>query len=189
LEDSLSTWARREARRIEKARTLLRGGAEDMGGTWADLGCGDGIFTAALHTLLQPGSEIYAVDRNRRALRALMQNFAEGYPEASIHPLLADFTRSLSLPPLDGLVMANSLHFVKHKRSVLVRIVDLLEPGGRLILVEYNATRGNFAVPYPLDEVGFLTLAREVGLDEARILAKIPSSFMGEMYSGMGLAG
>jgi trans-aconitate methyltransferase len=178
LEDSLSTWARREARRIEKARTLLRGGAEDMGGTWADLGCGDGIFTAALHTLLQPGSEIYAVE-----------NFAEGYPEASIHPLLADFTRSLSLPPLDGLVMANSLHFVRHKRPVLVRIVDLLEPGGRLILVEYNATRGNFAVPYPLDEVGFLNLAGEVGLDEARILEKIPSSFMGEMYAGMGLAG
>jgi ubiquinone/menaquinone biosynthesis C-methylase UbiE len=189
LEDSLSIWARREARRIEKARTLLRAGVEDVGGTWADLGCGDGIFTAALHTLLQPGSEIYAVDRNRRALRALMQNFAEGYPEASIHPILGDFTRSLSLPPLDGLVMANSLHFVKHKRPILIRIVDLLKPGGRLILVEYNATRGNFAVPYPLDELGFLTLAREVGLDEARILAKIPSSFMGEMYAGMGLVG
>jgi ubiquinone/menaquinone biosynthesis C-methylase UbiE len=185
----LSIWARREARRIEKARTLLRAGVEDTGGTWADLGCGDGIFTAALHTLLQPGSEIYAVDRNRRALKALTQNFAEGYPKASIHPILADFKHSLSLPPLDGLVMANSLHFVKHKRPILIKLVNLLKSGGRLIVVEYNATQGNFAVPYPLDEVGFLTLTREVGLREARILAKIPSSFMGEMYAGIGLAG
>jgi ubiquinone/menaquinone biosynthesis C-methylase UbiE len=185
----LSSWARREARRIEKARTLLRAGVEDAGGTWSDVGCGDGIFTAALHTLLQPGSEIYAVDRNRRALKALMQNFAEGYPEASIHPILADFTHPLSLPPSDGLVMANSLHFVKHKRPVLIRLVDLLKPGGRLIVVEYNATQGNFAVPYPLDEGGFLALAVEVELRKARILARIPSSFMGEMYAGMGLAG
>jgi ubiquinone/menaquinone biosynthesis C-methylase UbiE len=184
----LSIWARREGRRIEKARTLLRPGIKDTGGAWADVGCGDGIFTAALHTLLQPGSEIYAVDRNRRALKVLMQNFAEGYPEASIQPILADFTHSLSLPPLDGLVMANSLHFVKHKRPVLIRLVDLLKPEGRLIVVEYNATRGNLAVPYPLDEAGFLALAREVGLREVRILAKIPSSFLGEMYAGMGLA-
>jgi trans-aconitate methyltransferase len=183
----LSPWAEREARRINKARILLRPGVEGMGGTWADLGCGDGIFTSALHTLLRPGSEIYAVDKKQRALEALTHNFAESYPDAPLNPILADFTRPPSLPPLDGLLMANSLHFIGEKRSVLTRLVSLLKPGGRLIVVEYNTTRANFAVPYPLDEVGFLALAGEVGLREARILAKIPSSFLGEMYAGMGL--
>ncbi|MFQ5855445.1 MAG: class I SAM-dependent methyltransferase [Anaerolineae bacterium] len=185
----MSTWAEREARRIRKARTLLRPGVEDAGGTWADLGCGNGIFTSALHSLLRPGSEIYAIDKRRPALQSLTRNFAESYPEASVYPILADFTRPLSLSPLDGLIMANSLHFVRQKKPVLAQIAGLLKPGGRLIVVEYNTARGNFAVPYPLDEAGFLALAAEVGLREARIIAKIPSAFLGEMYAGMGLAG
>ncbi len=182
------SWAEREARRIEKARKLIQPGIPGPGGAWADLGCGDGIFTSVLHTLIQPGDDIYAIDKDRRALQALARNFAESYPEASLHPIHADFTHPVTLPPLDGLVMANSLHFVKDKRPILAQIIRLLKPGGRLIVVEYNARRGNFAVPYPLDEAGFLALARQVGLREARILVKIPSSFLGEMYSALGLA-
>jgi len=202
VKNNVNGWAEREAprrrdeaRRIGKARALLRPACaglrpaiEGGNGTWADLGCGDGIFTSALYTLLQPGSQLYAVDRDRRALEALACNFAQSYPEAALHPLLADFTRPLSLPALDGLVMANSLHFVSQKRPVLAGIVSLLKPGGRLILVEYNTVQGNYAVPYPLDEAGFLTLARDVGLRQVCIVAKIPSSFLGEMYAGMGLA-
>jgi SAM-dependent methyltransferase len=182
----LTTWAEREARRINKARTLLRPGVERQAGVWADLGCGDGIFTAALYTLLDPGSAIYAVDKKRRSLDALAHNFVDSYPEAAPHLILADFTRPLLLPPLDGLLMANSFHFVRRKRPVLEHLLTLIKPGGRLIVVEYNTSRGNFAVPHPLDEVGFLTLASEVGLCQSRILAKIPSTFLGEMYAGMG---
>lgn len=159
-----------------------------MGGIWADLGCGDGIFTAALYSLLGPGNEIYAVDKKQRALEALVRNFASSYPGASPHPVRADFSRPLSLPPLDGLLMANSLHFVRRKKPVLARLVNLLKPGGRLIVVEYNTNRGNFAVPHPLDEREFLALAGEVGLHDPIIMAKIPSSFLGEMYAGMALA-
>ena len=54
--------------------------------------------------------------------------------------------------------MANSLHFVADKAPVLSRLIRLLKPGGRLIVVEYNTSRGNSAVPYPLDEHGFLEL-------------------------------
>ena len=184
----MSVWAEREARRIEKARSLIRPGIPGAGGIWADLGCGDGIFTSALHTLVRPGGEIYSVDRDRRALQALTRNFAESYPDASLHPIHADFTHPLTLPRLDGLVMANSLHFVRNKTPILAQIARLLKPGGRLIVVEYNTAKSNFAVPHPLDEAGFLALARQVGLREARILAKIPSSFLGEMYAGTGLA-
>ncbi len=182
----MSTWAGREARRIEKASTLIRPGVPEPGGVWADIGCGDGIFTAALHTLTQPGAEIYGVDSDRRALDAVQHNFAESYPDAVLQPVLADFRQPLSLPPLDGIVMANSLHFVRDKPAVLARIAGLLKPGGRFIIVEYNTARGSMAVPYPLDETSFLQLAQATGLRQARILAKIPSSFLGEMYAGMG---
>ena len=184
--DPAPTWAGREVRRIHKAITLLQPGISGPGGVWADIGCGDGIFTSALYTLIQPQGEIYAVDRDRFALDALAHNFAESYPGAKLHTRHADFTHELALPTLDGIVMANSIHFVADKAPVLARLIRLLKPGGRLILVEYNTSRGNPAVPYPLDEHNFLRLAAQVGLRKPRIIARIPSSFLGEMYAGMG---
>lgn len=181
----MNTWAEREARRIQKAVALLHPGIPAPGGVWADLGCGDGIFSLALQSLIRPGGEIYAVDTDRHALDALMRHAAESDPDAVFHPLHADFTRPLVLPPLDGIVMANSLHFTQAKTVVLRQLAPLLKPGGRLIVVEYNTSRGNSAVPYPLDERGFLVLTDEVGLGDARIVARIPSSFLGEMYAGM----
>ena len=183
---SMITWAEREARRIQKAITLLRPGIPAPGGIWADVGCGDGIFTCALYTLIQPGGAIHAVDRDQFALDALGRHLAESHPEAVVHPVRADFTRELTLPALDGMVMANSIHFVADKAPVLARLIRLLKPGGRLIVVEYNTSRGNPAVPYPLDEHSFLRLAAQVGLHKPRIIARIPSSFLGEMYAGMG---
>ena len=150
--------------RIEKAVTLLRPGIPDPGGVWADVGCGDGVFTAALQRLIRPGGEIYAVDKNQRALDTLTRYSVESLSGAILHPVRADFTRGLALPPLDGLVMANSLHFVRNKAPVLAQLIDLLKPGGRLIVVEYNTNQGNRYVPHPLDEFEFLTLARRAGL-------------------------
>lgn len=184
----MSQWAKREARRIEKARTLIQPGIPHLGGIWADLGCGAGIFTSALHTLIRPGGMIYAVDASRRALESLSRNFADSYPGASLHPVLADFTQPVRLPALDGLIMANSLHFIGDKQPVLSHVAELIRSGGRFILVEYNTTLGNAAVPYPIDETGFLELADTVGLRQARILAKIPSTFLGQMYAGMAFA-
>ena len=181
-------WAEREARRIGKARTLIQSGIPQSGGVWADIGCGDGIFTSALCGLLADGVVIYAVDKDRYALQSLQRNFAESYPSAALHSVHADFTRPLSLPPLDGSLMANSLHFIRDKAPVLAGITQRLKPGGRLIVVEYNTSRGNSAVPYPIDETGFLRLAESIGLHEARILAKIPSTFLGEMYAGLAFA-
>ena len=184
----MNTWVEREARRIQKATALLGPGIPMPGGMWADFGCGDGVFTLALHSLIGPDGEIYAVDRDRHALDALMRHCAESSPDAVIHPLQADFTRPLTLPPLDGLVMANSLHFAQAKAVVLRQLASLLKPGGRLIVVEYNTSRGSSAVPYPLDERDFLKLAGEAGLRDARVIARIPSSFMGEMYAGLAWA-
>jgi ubiquinone/menaquinone biosynthesis C-methylase UbiE len=175
--------------RIEKARKLLLPGiVKGAVGTWADLGCGDGIFTTALARLLGPDSEIYAVDTSQAALRSLVGNLGRDVPDAIIHTVQADFTRSLDLPPLDGVLMANSLHFVASKQNVLTGIIGGLKPGGHLVVVEYNTRQGNRWVPFPLDDGGFLALAQRLGLCRVRLLTKIPSTFLGEMYSAMGSA-
>ncbi len=164
---------------------LLRDGVADPGGVWADLGAGWGAFTLALADLLGPGGAIYAVDRDRNTLREGEQAVRARFPGTTLHPQVADFTRPLDLPPLDGIVMANALHFVRDKAPVLAHIAGLLRPGGRLILVEYDADRGNPWVPHPLAYPTWAALATRAGFRDTRRLATVPSRFLGAIYSAL----
>ena len=101
---------------------LLRGGVPNPGGMWADLGAGRGAFTLALADLIGPEGTIYAVDKDRRALDTLTRSMAASFPAVTTHTISADFTRALDLPALDGIVIANSLHFIRRKQPVLERI-------------------------------------------------------------------
>ena len=42
---------------------------------WADIGCGEGVFTKALASLLSEGSMIYAIDKNQNSLQAIPEVF------------------------------------------------------------------------------------------------------------------
>jgi ubiquinone/menaquinone biosynthesis C-methylase UbiE len=185
-----SGWLDRDKRKFKKAQQLLVPCIIERGGVWADLGCGEGIFTAILYQQVGPSSQIYAVDKNQRALSRLKQNFHETYPEARIHILHANFKESLSLPVLDGFIMANALHFIENdeKANILAHLSTYLKPNGKAIVIEYNTNRGNFAVPFPLHEDQFLQLARQLHFQNPRIIATAPSSFLGEMYAGMAFA-
>lgn len=164
---------------------LLAGGVPEKGGTWADLGAGDGAFTLALAELIGPAGVIHAVDRDRSALRELERRIVgDG---ATVQTLVADFTHPLGLPPLDGIVMANSLHFVRDKRPVLERVREMLRPDGRLLLVEYDVDDGNPWVPHPISFVTWTSLAEECGFVGTRRLASVPSRFLRRIYSAESL--
>ncbi len=166
---------------------LLRGGVPGQGGVWADLGSGAGAFTLALADLIGPAGEIYSVDKDRRALEAQEQAMRAQFPVVKVHYLVADFARRLDLPPLDGVVMANSLHFQREKGPVLQLVRGYLRPGGRLILVEYNVDQGNWWVPYPLSYRTWEALAHQNGFTDIYLLATAPSRYLGEMYSALSM--
>ena len=162
---------------------LLRKGVTQTSGVWADLGAGTGAFTLALADLLGPTAHIYAVDKDRSSLRQLEQSMRAQFPSAQVKYLHADFTRTLDLPVLTGIVMANSLHFVREKDAVLQRVRRYLQPGGRLIVVEYDADRGNVWVPYPFSYESWELLARRNGFTEVQFLERVPSRFLQAIYS------
>lgn len=164
---------------------LLRAGIAGPGGVWADLGAGTGAFTLALADLLGPGAEIHAVDRDAGALRANARAMADRFPQVRVLYLAADFTVKLALPPLDGLIMANSLHFQSDQLAVVRQVREHLRPGGRLLIVEYNIERGNFAVPNPVPFSRWARIARESGFEHTELLARRPSRFLREIYSAV----
>jgi SAM-dependent methyltransferase len=164
---------------------LLRDGVTGGGDTWADLGSGEGAFTLALADLLGPGGSIHSVDRDGRALRVLARALRDAFPATRVATLEADFTKPLGLPPLDGIVMANSLHFQRDKLAVLRLVRGYLRPGGRLVLVEYDTDHGNHWVPFPVSSRSWPALAAEAGFGETRLLASVPSRFLGSIYSAL----
>lgn|SRR5574341_435669 len=167
---------------------LIQNGVPGPGGVWADLGSGGGAFTLALAELIGPAGEIYSVDKDAHALLAQQRAMRDRFPDVPIHYHAADFTGRLDLPPLDGVVMANALHFQRDKRAVLGLVRGYLKPGGRLILVEYNTDRGNHWVPHPLSYPTWEALARRNGFTGTRLLATRPSRFLGEIYAAVSLA-
>ncbi len=166
---------------------LLQKGIPGQGGIWADLGSGSGAFTLALADLIGPTGHIYSVDKDRGALREQERAMRASFPAATVHYITGDFTQRLDLPLLDGIVMANSLHYVRQKDPLLQLIRSYLRPHGRLILVEYNADRGNMWVPYPLSYNTWQKLASQNGFTQTQLLAEVPSRFFGEIYSSLSL--
>jgi SAM-dependent methyltransferase len=165
---------------------LLRPAVEP-GGTWADLGSGRGAFTLALAELLGSNGTIWSVDRDAQLLEEQAGGL-RALPVATmprVHALVGDFTRPLALPALDGIVMANSLHFVADPLPVLRQIVGLLRPGGRFVLVEYDADRGNHWVPHPISAARWPSVAEAAGLADVREIGRRGSRFLNAIYSAV----
>ena len=166
---------------------LLRGGVPDRAGAWADIGAGDGAFTLALADLLGPDGRIMAVDRDAAALQRNAEAIAARFPDVPFTMLVADFSGPLDLPPLDGLVAANSLHFVPRARQVEVirQLAGHLRPGGRFIVVEYDVDRGMPWVPHPFSAGTWEQLANAAGLIDTEPIGRVPSRFLGAIYSAV----
>ena len=162
---------------------LLLDGIAAPGGVWADFGAGTGAFTLALADLLGPTAEIVAIDRDATRLRANEQAMQARFPETKARYVEADFNQALDLPTLDGIVIANALHFTQNQAHVVELLRSYLGPAGRLLVVEYNIEHSNFAVPYPVPYPRWQTLARGAGFAHTEVLARRPSRFLREIYS------
>jgi ubiquinone/menaquinone biosynthesis C-methylase UbiE len=139
---------------------------------WADLGCGDGLFTRTLATLLGNSSLIYAIDKTRQKMPDSPN------PSVEIRFEQADFEQdTLDLPPLDGILMANSLHYIKDKAALMSRIIKKMTEDAQFLIIEYDTMLANPYVPYPIDWATLRALFEEVGFVHITRLGEKPSIF------------
>jgi SAM-dependent methyltransferase len=167
------------------AVALLSGAVARGTGTWADLGAGSGTFTRALAALLGRDGTVYAVERDLSSVKAL-HAVRRGDDDAAVIPVHADFLQPLDLPPLDGLLLANALHFIPgaEQQRVLATLIRPLRPGGRLVMVEYDGRGPNRWVPHPVSIARLHELAAALHLGAVQVVGRRPSAYSGTMYAG-----
>lgn len=129
---------------LDEAIQLIKN-AKILGGqqqAWADLGCGSGLFTNALLSILPAGSTVHAVDK--------MNTITGNNP--SIIFQQADFEKEdLPFSNLHGILLANSLHYIADQLACILKLNTYLNrQNARYILVEYDSETANQWVPHPL---------------------------------------
>jgi ubiquinone/menaquinone biosynthesis C-methylase UbiE len=176
---------RRDHRTMDHADhvALIRQGVGGAGPRWLELGAGEGAFTLALADVLGAGGEIVAVDRDSRALETAREGVAAAFPATAVRIEVGDFIQALPPGPFDGVLAANGLHFVRDRRAILAAIRHVLAPGGRLVVVEYDADRGNPWVPHPFSFETWRREAKAAGYDDPRLIHRVASRFLGAIYA------
>jgi len=149
---------------------------------WADLGCGTGLFTFALANLLETGSTIYAWDKANIPLSDLPTPH-----DIHIKHGQLDFVEDeLPISELDGILMANSLHYVSEKLAFIKKTATHLQSEGAFLVIEYETTRANQWVPYPVPFDALTELFQQAGFSFAVKLNERRSLYgAGHMYAAL----
>jgi trans-aconitate methyltransferase len=154
---------------------LADSGVEALGPTmWADLGCGDGTFTLALADLLAPGSIVHAMDRDGSALRRI----PSAHKGVAITTHRGDFTHHpWPFADLDGVLMANSLHYVQDQMTFLRACEPQMTSRRRFLIVEYDTSEASRWVPYPVTRIRLSALFASAGYSSITFLRSRPSVY------------
>jgi len=130
---------------------------------WVDLGCGNGLFSHALAQLLPSGSSVLGMDKRRLPFHVTV---VEG---VKLEFQKGNFIKdSLPWSDLDGILMANSIHYVADKTGLIGKLRPYLKANGRIIIIEYDTERGNPWVPYPLSFAKSQRLFKDLGFEQVK---------------------
>ena len=143
--------------------------------TWADLGCGTGTFTLALAELLSPDSAIHAIDRDASALRKI----PPAHKGVRITTHRSDFLEEewpeWPFETVDGMLMANALHYVEDQAAFIRRCEPRMRMPRRFVIVEYDLDEPHRWVPYPVPLAKLTPLFTDAGYASIRALGSRPS--------------
>ena len=96
----------------------------------------------------------------------------------AIRPWTGDVTQiPWPFGAVDGLLLANVLHYVTDQLAFLRGCREQLANDGRLLVVEYDTTRANPWVPYPVPRTVLTDLALAAGFARVVALGTRPSIY------------
>jgi SAM-dependent methyltransferase len=174
---------------LQEAIDLIRPAVVPPSGTWADIGAGTGLFTEALMSILTEG-KVIALDKNTHVLyqsETLLFDSTQLKKLKSnieLEIIEADFHKPMKLPLLDGILMANSLHYAHDHVTVLKNVLVSLKPAGTFLLIEYDTDKPNPPwIPNPVPFKKFNELCNILNLEKPIVIGNRESIYNdGNMY-------
>lgn len=145
---------------------------------WVDLGCGSGVFTEVLANILQKNSRITAIDRTPQHIPNSLGN------HVTINFQQLDFVLdNISIDNVDGILMANALHFVKDKTALIKKLERLFKASPTFLIVEYDHNLPNPWEPYPISLIQLKDFFTKLNYGKFKQLGEQQSAYGGMMYA------
>lgn len=164
-------------RLLEPAKSIFSGSAPRH---WADLGCGSGVFTKVLAGLLPQKSNIAGIDRNDQQISGRTEN------DVDITFWKADFMNDdLPLSDLDGIMMANSFHFIKDKEILIKKLEKHFKDRPRFLIIEYDHHQPNKWEPYPAPFIELKKVFDKLNYRSIEKIGELKSAYGGIMYASV----
>lgn len=150
---------------------------------FADIGCGIGYFTIPAASIVSPSNVLYAIDPSAEMLvEASKRAEAEGV--SHIQFILSDpLDFKIPKASVDFALIANVFHEIIEKEPFICLVKDILKPGGRLALIEWNSQMKEMGPPenHRISEEETDRWMQESGF-EAVIKVNIGEMFYGRVY-------
>lgn len=105
----------------------------------ADLGAGGGAFSLPFARAVAPGGKVYAVDLDQGFLTHIAEK-ARADTLTNVVPVLGKFSDpALPARDVDVAFFHDVLHHVENRGEYLKNVVRYLEPGGRVVIIDFHA--------------------------------------------------
>ncbi len=138
VEAYLSMLERPEREAFQKPEQVMRALALEPGERVADLGAGSGYFTLRLAEAVQPGGRVLALDIRQEMLDHIAGRLRDaGVDNVDLRLVAAD-DPALSSDRVDTILMVDVYHYVKDKAAYAAKLREGLNPGGRVVVIDYT---------------------------------------------------
>jgi ubiquinone/menaquinone biosynthesis C-methylase UbiE len=126
--------------------TLLALGL-NQDGNLADIGCGVGYFTLPAAEIIGKDNTVYAIDPAPEMLEETRRRVAESGIR-NVRPILSEPTDfKIEQESVLFALLANVFHEIPEKGPFIQQVWNVLQPGGKLMLIEWNGEMREFGPP------------------------------------------
>jgi ubiquinone/menaquinone biosynthesis C-methylase UbiE len=117
------------------------------GMTVVDLGAGSGVFTRRFARVIGPTGRAIGLDINPGAIDALKRDAASlGFANYEARVVKAD-DPAIPAASADVIFLSNTYHHIENRVAYFSRLRPSLKPGGRLVIVDFNADQMAMDIP------------------------------------------